>query len=88
MSARSRRDFAKTLAGAAVAAPFFSCSSKSRDPVGKKVVVKARDGEGPISRFLGIVKVGESIKLDVANKDGDSFRLLELTESQRERLKK
>jgi len=47
MSARSRRDFAKTLAGAAVAAPYFSCSSKSGASVGKKVVVLGLDGMDP-----------------------------------------
>jgi len=64
--------------------------SKAENPkalVGKRVVVKARDDEGKIARFLGIVKVGESLKLDVANKDGDTLTVLELTEDQRERVK-
>jgi hypothetical protein len=64
--------------------------SKAEDAkalVGKRVVVKARDNEGNIARFLRIAKVGESLKLDVANQDGDTLTLLELTEAQRRRMK-
>ncbi len=64
--------------------------SKAENPkslVGKKVLVTARDDEGKIAQFLGVVKVGESLKLDVANKEGDTLTILELTEDQRERVK-
>ena len=64
--------------------------SKAENPkslVGMKIAVKARDAESRIARFLGVVKAGESLKLDVANKDGDTLTILELTENQRERVK-
>lgn len=55
--------------------------------VGKNVVVKARDGAEQIARFVSTVTPGESLKLDVANREGDTLTILELTESQRERVK-
>ena len=64
--------------------------SKAENPkslVSKKVIVTARDGAGLIDQFLGVVKVGESLKLDVTNKDGDTITILELTKEQRERVK-
>ena len=64
--------------------------SKAENPkslVGQKVIVKARDKEGPIAHFIRIVKVGESVKLDVANQEKNGLTILELTEKQRERVK-
>ncbi|MEX1026478.1 MAG: Dabb family protein, partial [Candidatus Paceibacterota bacterium] len=64
--------------------------NKAENPkalVGKNVVVKARDGEGQIARFIRTVKSSESLKLDVANREGDTLTILELTESQRERVR-
>ncbi len=64
--------------------------SKAENPkaiAGKKVVVKARDGAEQMGRFISAVKTGESLKLDVANREGDTLTILELTESQRERVK-
>jgi hypothetical protein len=64
--------------------------SKAEEPkslVGKRVLVKARDGSEQASRFVQAVKVGESIKLDVGNKEGDTLVILELTQDQRERVK-
>ena len=64
--------------------------SKAEEPkslVGKKVLVTARDGAERTARFVQAVKVGESIKLDVGNKEGDTLVILELTSDQRERVK-
>jgi len=64
--------------------------SKAEDPkslVGKKVLVIPRDGAEQTVRFVSAVKVGESIKLDVGNKQGDTLVILELTADQRERVK-
>ena len=62
--------------------------SKAEEPkslVGKKVLVKARDSAEQAARFVRAVKVGESIKLDVGNREGDTLTILELTADQRER---
>ncbi len=40
-----------------------------------------------IARFVEMLKEGESVSLDVANKEGSSLTILELTEDQRERVK-
>ncbi|WP_153559439.1 Dabb family protein [Roseimaritima sediminicola] len=64
--------------------------SKAEAPkalVGKNVVVKAREGAEQIARFISAVKAGESLELDVANREGDTLTLLELTERQREQVK-
>ena len=64
--------------------------SKAEDPkalLGKKLLFKSNADEGPIARFLGKVKVGETVTLDVANKSGDTLSILELSEEQRERVK-
>ena len=62
--------------------------SKAEEPkalVGKNVLVKARDGADQAGRFLEVVKVGESVTLDVGHREGDTLVILELTEDQRER---
>jgi len=66
--------------------------SKAQDAkalVGKKVLVLPHKGDGGeaknAARFLKVVKVGESVSLDVAHKDGEALTLLELTEEQRAR---
>jgi hypothetical protein len=64
--------------------------SKAEEPkslVGKKVLVMPRDGAEQTVRFVNAVKVGESIKLDVGNKEGDRLIILELSQEQRERVK-
>lgn len=64
--------------------------SKAEEPkslVGKKLLVMPRDGAEQTARFVNAVKVGESIKLDVGNKVGDTLVILELTQDQRERVK-
>ena len=64
--------------------------SKAEQPkslVGKRVLVKARDAAERAARFVQVVKVGESIKLDVGNREGDTLVILELTQDQRERVK-
>lgn len=64
--------------------------NKAEEPkslVGKKVIVMPRDGAAQTVRFVNAVKVGESIKLDVGNKEGDTLVILELTQEQRERVK-
>ena len=64
--------------------------NKAQNPkalVGKNVFVKARSGEGQVAKFLNAVKAGESVKLDVAHRDGDTLTLLELTEDQRDRVR-
>jgi len=61
--------------------------SKAEDPkslVGKKVLVMPRGGAEQAVRFVNAVKVGESIKLDVGNKEGDKLVILELSQEQRE----
>jgi hypothetical protein len=57
--------------------------NKAEEPkslVGKKVLVMPRDGAEQTVRFVNAVKVGESIKLDVGNKKGDTLVILELTQ--------
>lgn len=64
--------------------------NKAEEPkslVGKKVLVVPRDGAEQTVRFVNAVKVGESIKLDVGNKEGDKLVILELSQEQRERVK-
>ncbi len=63
--------------------------SKAKDAtalVGQQVAVQAGKHE-PIRRFVDQVKLGESIALDVAHKEGDVLVILELTPDQRERVK-
>ena len=65
-------------------------TSRAKDAeslVGKRVLVAA----GPhdlVRRFVAGLEVGETIELDVANKEGEVLTVLELTEEQRERAKK
>ncbi len=64
--------------------------SKAKDAntlVGVNVIVKVVAGNENPAKFIGLVHDGEEVTLDVANKDGDSFTLLELTEEQRDRVK-
>jgi len=64
--------------------------SKAKDAntlVGVNVIVKVVSGNENPAKFVGLVHEGEEVTLDVANKDGDAFTLLELTEEQRERVK-
>jgi len=64
--------------------------SKAETPkalVGKRIAVVGRDKEGNASRFIALVKVGESLTLDVANREGETLTILELTEDQRARIK-
>lgn len=64
--------------------------NKAENPkalVGKKVVVKAREGAEQIAQFIRTVKPSESLELDVANQEGDTLTILEMTESQRERVR-
>ena len=52
--------------------------------MGKPIVVKSQDGKKPIAHFVTAVKPGESLHLDVANRQGDMFTLMELTDGHRE----
>ncbi|HUG67164.1 MAG TPA: Dabb family protein [Pirellulaceae bacterium] len=64
--------------------------SKAEDPqslVGKKVLVMPRDGAEQTVRFVNAVTIGESIRLDVSNKEGDKLVISELSQEQRERVK-
>jgi hypothetical protein len=56
--------------------------------VGKMVWIKAGVREGNVARFARLLKVGEQITIDVADKGGEALTLLELTADQRERVKK
>lgn len=57
--------------------------------VGKKVLVNGRTVEGhPVARFIASLKVGETVEIDVAHREGEALTILELTEDQRERVKK
>ena len=58
----------------------------SRFLVGKSVQVVAGESQNA-GRLLRILKVGETISLDVAHKSGESLTILELTEEQRQRAK-
>ena len=58
-----------------------------RSIVGKRVTVTAPAGENLIRKYLGTLKAGDVVQLDVANREGSSLRVLELTEGQRERAK-
>lgn len=63
--------------------------NKAEEPqslVSKKVLVTARDGNATIDRFLGLLKVGGTVAVDVAHKKGDALTILELSEKQRERI--
>lgn len=64
--------------------------SKAKDAnslVGAILVVKVADGAENPAKFIGLVREGEEVTLDVANKEGAVLTLLELTEEQRERVK-
>jgi hypothetical protein len=64
-----------------------SNAEEPKSLVGKKVLVMPRDGAEQTVRFVNAVKVGESIKIDVGNKEGDTLVILELTQEQRERVR-
>lgn len=64
--------------------------SKAEQPeslVGKKLLVMPRHGAEQTVGFVNAVQVGESIKLDVGNKEDETLVILELTKEQRERVK-
>ena len=63
-----------------------SKADASKSLVGKRLLVKARDAAEQAARFVQVVKVGETIELDVGNKEGDTLVILELTQDQRERV--
>lgn len=64
-------------------------TNKAEDPkslAGRKVLVRAREDARLIARFVESVKPGDAVSIDVANREGDSLTILELTRDQRERL--
>jgi hypothetical protein len=64
--------------------------SKADDPqslVGQKVVVTSRDEAADVRKFIGMLKVGETVTVDVANQGkGSGLIILELTAKQRARV--
>ena len=63
-----------------------SRAKDAEDMIGKNVLVAAGKSD-LIRRFLTKLERGEEITLDVANKEGETLTILELTEDQRERAK-
>ena len=65
-------------------------AENAKSLVGKKVLVDGRrQGRVPertIARFLGVVKIGEVVELDVAHQRGEALTLVELTQEQRKRV--
>jgi hypothetical protein len=64
--------------------------SKAETPkslIVKRIAVAGRDKEGNASRFIALVKIGESLTPDVANRESESLTILELTEDQRARIR-
>lgn len=64
--------------------------SKAEDAeamIGKNVLVVPGNHDS-IRRFVAKIERGEEITLDVAHKDGETLTILELTEDQRERVKR
>ncbi len=68
--------------------------SKAEDAaslVGKRVLVRPFVEEGKparsIVRYLSLLEVGDSVRLDVAHRQGESLTLLELDEEQRARVR-
>ncbi len=62
--------------------------SKAKDPqalVGKRVLVAAGK-HAPVARFVAGLKEGETVELDVANREGEELVILELTAEQRKRV--
>jgi hypothetical protein len=55
--------------------------------IGKKVVVVG-GGSDAIDRFIAGLKTGQKVTLDVAHKEGEVLTILELTEEQREQVRK
>jgi hypothetical protein len=59
--------------------------------VGKNVLVNGRSVDGhpveTVARFIASLKVGETLEIDVAHRQGEALTILELTEDQRERVK-
>jgi len=62
-------------------------AKKSKSLVGKTISIKAGGKDGNVARFVKMLKPGEEIAIDVADKGGEAFTILELTEDQRERVK-
>jgi hypothetical protein len=59
----------------------------SKSLVGTTVMIMAGKGEGNVARFVNILKAGEVVSLDVADKGDGALTILELTKDQRERVK-
>jgi len=55
--------------------------------IGKNVLV-APGKHDSIRHFVAQLKPGQELSLDVAHKDGEAMTILELTEDQRERVKR
>ncbi|MBM3998780.1 MAG: Dabb family protein [Planctomycetes bacterium] len=55
--------------------------------VGKTIAVVGRPGAEPMRRFLSLLQIGESIEVDVADREGDALTILELNQEQRQRVK-
>lgn len=96
------RGFAGMLTGTVVGKPYGQVvlkvtkigdtwgHSKADNPqslVGQKLVVTSRDQAADARKFLGLLKVGETVTLDVGNRDGSELTILELTAEQRERVR-
>jgi hypothetical protein len=69
-----------------------SKAPNAKSLVGKKVLVEVPMEEGKpvkaVARLFKILEVGAVVPLDVAHKKGEALTVLELTEDQRERVKK
>jgi len=59
----------------------------SKGLVGKTIMIKAGGREGNVARFVKMLKVGEEVTVDVADKGGEALTFLELTEDQQEKVK-
>ncbi len=62
--------------------------SKASNPqslVGKQVQVRGQNEN--MARFIATLKAGDSVGLDVVNKEGDFLTIAELTKEQREKVK-
>lgn len=62
-----------------------SKAKHAKGMIGKTIPIEGR--EGNIARFVKLLKVGEEVELDVAQKNNAALTILELTEPQRQRVK-
>jgi len=63
-------------------------NSKAENPqtlVGQHVRVKGRDGAAAVAEYIALVRPGETVVLDVNNREGDVLHLVELNADQRAR---